>query len=665
VTTFAESDLSRDRDDPTTEESLVQFLGDLLQLIEEAAPAELIRAARAKLGGVVRSETALTDGERALERALRIRDSLVDQRAREIELRTLIDTAADLSALTDLNEVLAAICRRVRSVLGTDAAWITLVDRERGDTYHCMTDGIAADEEVRGFRLSAGTGLGGLVLKTGHAQWTDDYLTDQRFTHSPPIDRSARNEGLTAMLGAPMKRGEELLGIVITGNRSHKRFAAREVALLQTLADFAAIAIANARQLSTSLGASEALANNYESLQRRTEATARIAELHMHLSHLVLAGTSLQELANHLGVSVNGELIVIDVDRRVLATSSGTSGESVLEILAATELEHVLADDEPLTVLGATGAPSRLFVPLRSKTEPLGVLCLTKLALQGSDLPSLQAGALPIALFLTHERAQADAERVGRGELLDDLMSSKSLSPNVLTRRADRVGWDPDDSYVVVVLDSGPVDAHRVRLAGGRLAAERRGLMTEREEKLVLLLPAASPEALLPDLARAFPAHEGGRPTLAVSRATSGAKQIPATHAETQQALALALALGHAGSVVFAEQTNALGIILGSTQPNELAAFIDRTLGAVLQHDRQRRSDLIPTLEAWFACDGHMGRTASAAHIHVNTLYKRMSRIDELLGEGWREPDARLQIQLALRLRQLAAAFDPPPVSAR
>ena len=39
--------------------------------------------------------------------------------------------------------------------------------------------------EVRGFRLSAGTGLGGLVLETGHAEWTDNYLADERFTHSP------------------------------------------------------------------------------------------------------------------------------------------------------------------------------------------------------------------------------------------------------------------------------------------------------------------------------------------------------------------------------------------------------------------------------------------------------------------------------------------------
>ena len=50
-------------------------------------------------------------------------------------------------------------------------------------------------------------------------------------------------------------------------------------------------------------------------------------------------------------------------------------------------------------------------------------------------------------------------------------------------------------------------------------------------------------------------------------------------------------------------------------------------------------------------CDGGF---AEYAVNHVNTLYKRMERIDELLGDGWRGSDRRLQIQLALRLRRLA-----------
>ena len=36
--------------------------------------------------------------------------------------------------------------------------------------------------------------------------------------------------------------------------------------------------------------------------------------------------------------------------------------------------------------------------------------------------------------------------------------------------------------------------------------------------------------------------------------------------------------------------------------------------------------------------------------MHVNTLYQRLERITQLLGDGWRSGDGALQVHLALRL---------------
>jgi DNA-binding PucR family transcriptional regulator len=41
----------------------------------------------------------------------------------------------------------------------------------------------------------------------------------------------------------------------------------------------------------------------------------------------------------------------------------------------------------------------------------------------------------------------------------------------------------------------------------------------------------------------------------------------------------------------------------------------------------------------------------------VNTLYQRLARITEVLGEGWREPDRKLELQLALHLRRLSRSL--------
>jgi DNA-binding PucR family transcriptional regulator len=44
--------------------------------------------------------------------------------------------------------------------------------------------------------------------------------------------------------------------------------------------------------------------------------------------------------------------------------------------------------------------------------------------------------------------------------------------------------------------------------------------------------------------------------------------------------------------------------------------------------------------------------------VHVNTLYRRLERIDELLGAQWRAADRRLDLHLAIRLRRLMDRLD-------
>src|SRR5207244_11858175 len=104
------------------------------------------RAAPAALGD---DGAELADAARALHRAR------LEDRRRAVELSVLSESAADLASHRDVDELLHAICRRARLLLGTDVAYITLNDPERGDTYVRTTDGIVS-EAFRTLRLPAG-----------------------------------------------------------------------------------------------------------------------------------------------------------------------------------------------------------------------------------------------------------------------------------------------------------------------------------------------------------------------------------------------------------------------------------------------------------------------------------------------------------------------------
>ena len=80
------------------------------------------------------------------------------------------------------------------------------------------------------------------------------------------------------------------------------------------------------------------------------------------------------------------------------------------------------------------------------------------------------------------------------------------------------------------------------------------------------------------------------------------------------------------------------------------------TLGPVLDYDRQRETQLVETLDAWFAAGGGLRETADRLHIHPNTVTQRLDRVGLLLGETWREPRRKLDVQLALQMVRLRDA---------
>ena len=84
-----------------------------------------------------------------------------------------------------------------------------------------------------------------------------------------------------------------------------------------------------------------------------------------------------------------------------------------------------------------------------------------------------------------------------------------------------------------------------------------------------------------------------------------------------------------------------------------MPAFVQATLGPVLDYDARRSTDLVHTLDAYFGCGGNLMRTKDVLHVHVNTVTQRLDRIAQLLGADWNGPERTLELQLALRLHSL------------
>ncbi|MFF3712508.1 PucR family transcriptional regulator [Streptomyces phaeochromogenes] len=85
----------------------------------------------------------------------------------------------------------------------------------------------------------------------------------------------------------------------------------------------------------------------------------------------------------------------------------------------------------------------------------------------------------------------------------------------------------------------------------------------------------------------------------------------------------------------------------------DLAAFVERAIGPLRDHDNRSKPPLLPTLETYLAHAGRKAETARELHLNRQTLYNRLARIGELLGTDLDDPQTVLALSLALRARRL------------
>ncbi|WP_328665122.1 helix-turn-helix domain-containing protein [Streptomyces sp. NBC_00328] len=631
---------------PSAERSADSAEAPFLELLARGATADAyeqpVLLARAE--GLPDGRVAALEQAKLL--ALRVRTEIEGRRRREAELSALFETAHDLAGLRDLDAVLRAIVQRARSLLGTDIAYLSLNDAARGDTYMRVTEGSVA-ARFQQLRLGMGEGLGGLVAQTARPYVTDDYFKDERFQHTRTIDAGVQDEGLVAILGVPLMIGPQVIGVLFAADRRARVFGREQIALLGSFAALAAAAIDSANALTETRSALDRLGRANEIIRDRSAVIERASDVHDRLAELVLRGGGVHDVAAAVSEVLDGT---------VEFTEPG--GTPPMAVEAARADGHAVRHGDDWVAAVAAGG------------ELLGALVLRgHPGLDPVDQRTLERAAMVTSLLLLARRSASEAEQRVRGELLDDLLDTRDRDPGLLRERAARLHADLDGPHVVlaarldiVAADAGQEAGARRRLwsAASHLAATRHGLAAARDGGTVLLLPLG-PGDTATTLARRTAKELGTAVQEAVTVGASAPLDRLATHPEAvaaaytegQRCLEALRLLGRAGDGAAAEDFGFLGLLLAGDR--DISGFVGRTIGGVVAYDERRGTDLLRTLDAYFASGMSPARTKDALHVHVNTVAQRLERVGRLLGEDWQSPARILEIQLALRLHRLSS----------
>ncbi|MGW7268094.1 PucR family transcriptional regulator [Streptomyces sp. NPDC054842] len=403
------------------------------------------------------------------------------------------------------------------------------------------------------------------------------------------------------------------------------------------------------------------IVNGHYALLQRAE------EVHRRCTEALLGGGGIPQVLGILADFAGNPVFLETADGRLLyAAGAGPAGADPLQVWEGLRGQH---KDEPpagTTVVDVPGGGpgtgsvrARLVLtPVSAPTAPVHRMAAER-----------AAGILAVVLMQARQEEELAAR--GRGDFLTDLAEGRIQAEDA-PAQARVLGFKPGSSPLLPVvmrladgLSPGGGWAVLARAVAEELASvgvpvllgvrpvEGRvplllGLRSESERAAVADRVAA---ALRAGVERAGMQRPGAQPPVVVVGVAGGwaAASAGLRHAaETATA-----AQGLSDRPWYDARRLDIDLLLWRLRDHpDLAAFVDRAIGPLREHDQRSKPPLLPTLQTYLAHAGRKAETARELHLNRQTLYNRLARIGELLGTDLDDPQTVLALSLALRARR-------------
>ncbi|MFJ6834952.1 PucR family transcriptional regulator [Streptomyces sp. NPDC091209] len=390
-------------------------------------------------------------------------------------------------------------------------------------------------------------------------------------------------------------------------------------------------------------------------------------EVHRRCTEALLGGGGVPQVLRILADFSGNPVFLETADGQLLyAAGAGSTGADPLQVWEGLRGQHKEEPPAGTTLVDVPGGgPGTGSVRARLVLLPVGapVAPVHRIAAERA------AGILAVVLMQARQEEELAAR--GRGDFLTDLAEGR-IEAEDAPAQARVLGFKPGGSPLLPVvmrladgLAPGGGWAVLARAVAEELASvgvpvllgvrpvEGRvplllGLRSESERAAVADRVAA---ALRAGVERAGMQRPGAQPPVVVVGVAGGwaAASAGLRHAaETATA-----AQGLSDRPWYDARRLDIDLLLWRLREHpDLAAFVERAIGPLRDHDVRSKPPLLPTLQTYLAHAGRKAETARELHLNRQTLYNRLARIGELLGTDLDDPQTVLALSLALRARR-------------
>lgn len=396
------------------------------------------------------------------------------------------------------------------------------------------------------------------------------------------------------------------------------------------------------------------------------------------LTQRALEGAGLEGLARAMA-DLTGKTVVVQDKRlktlaQAVAPAMSHVWTDVIDALSSfSQLPEGLRDRRQAAALAGLrdqslpGGLMRLVCPIVAQGMARGYLSVIGSAgdLDALDQLVVEYGAAACALEMAKAKAVSDAEKRAHGDFIDAVLTG-SLPTDELVRWAARIGTVVDTPHAALVWRWGstaatpnPPSVRRLETIVNQSVVQQAAtaLVRPRGAEVVVFCGVGAldrPDAAV-ELAQAIrKAAAAEYPQLdvygGIGRPAGELPDWKDSYREASQAMGMAARLHEQRPLYFGDLS--VYRLLFQLEGNpELEAFCREALGPLLEYEGG--GDLLETLEAFCERLGNLSQTAEKLFIHRNSLLYRMERISQIAGLDMSNPDTRLAVHLALKIRKM------------
>lgn len=254
--------------------------------------------------------------------------------------------------------------------------------------------------------------------------------------------------------------------------------------------------------------------------------------------------------------------------------------------------------------------------------------------------------AAAVAGYAAEQAAREGSVHARRHALVELLVTSPAPDAEAVAHAAEQAAWPLPATLAALAVHDGDVVPLARRLPEGTIGAAL-------DPVAVLLVP--DPDA--PGRRRQLERGLRGR------RAVLG-PTVP--WAQTQHSAGRALAgwplhaAGRLGPGTLVAADDHLLELLLAAEERLTGDLVERRLAPLAAMTPAARRRAEETLRAWLDAHGDVARAAVALHVHPQTVRYRLGGLHEAFGDVLEDPDARLELDLALRAAVMRSRSSAP-----